>query len=142
MADESMSTISSGGDSPALLLFYEGRRLMESGDFASAVGAFRQSADSMPHYKTLQLLGDCLLRLGHAKEAVIPLAAATGLNRQPLAPVLLAEALMAIGDFNGAESAAQNAYERAPDYRRAKAVLERASEVRRTALREFGLDDC
>jgi tetratricopeptide (TPR) repeat protein len=119
------------GDSPDLVLFYEGRRLMDANQLDRAITAFRQSAEMNPHYKTLQLLGDCLLRLGRAREAIIPLAAAVGLNRQYTAPMLLAQAFVAIGDLSKAEMAACKAVDIAPDNRKAKALLETILEARR-----------
>lgn len=129
------------GDSLALVLFYEGRRLMDANDLEAAIVALRESAELEPHYKTVQLLGDCLLRVGRPREAIIPLAAAVGLNRQPNAAILLAQAFIAIGDLSDAEAAARSAAERAPDNPKAKALLENVLEARHAELRALGIPD-
>ena len=74
-------------------LYEAGRLQMAAGAFEEAVALFLQSVTLNPHFKALELLGECRLRLQQWKEAIIPLAAATTLNRQSRAPSLLAEAL-------------------------------------------------
>jgi tetratricopeptide (TPR) repeat protein len=63
-------------------LYHSGREAMEAGTLEDAIRLFRQSVAEWPHFKTLELLGECLLRLERPREAIIPLAAATALNQQ------------------------------------------------------------
>src|SRR4051812_20411740 len=86
-------------------LYHKGREAMDSGDIDSAIAFLRQSAEVEPHFKTLELLGECLLRQKRASEAVIPLAAAVGLgiNSRPFrALYFLAQALESIGHSDSA----------------------------------------
>ena len=77
----------------ALSYYEEGRALMKSGDVSGAIAKFEQSIVCVPHFKTLELLGEAFLKIGKPDRAVVPLAAATTLNRQVRAPSMLAEAL-------------------------------------------------
>jgi tetratricopeptide (TPR) repeat protein len=70
---------------------------------------------------------------GRLAEAVVPLAAATTLNRQGIAPTLLAEVLLKLNDPTKAKEILELALERQPTYKRAltlrslvdKALVER-----------------
>ena len=62
--------------------YIAGREQMDAGHLDAAIAAFQRSIDAQPHFKTLELLGECQLQLGHFKQAVVPLAAATALNMQ------------------------------------------------------------
>lgn len=101
---------------------------MAAGLLDAAVIAFRCSAALAPHFKTLELLGECLLVLGKPLEAIVPLAAATTLNRQPRAPSLLAKALLAAGDPEGAREIARMTLERAPTNRIALEVVAKTAD--------------
>jgi len=63
-------------------LYDEGRALIEVGDLQQAVERLKQSVELGPHFKTLELLGECLLKLRRPLEAIVPLAAASTLNNQ------------------------------------------------------------
>lgn len=103
-------------------LYEAGRRLMESGDIAGAVAQFHESVRIWPHFKALQLLGECLFQLGRLQEAVVPLAAATTLNRGVRAPSLLAEVFLALEQRHDAAEMVEVALQRDPRNRRALAV--------------------
>jgi tetratricopeptide (TPR) repeat protein len=85
-----------------------------------AIALYQRSADIFPHFKTLELLGELLLKTGKPKEAIVPLAAATTLNKQVRAPSLLAEALLMIGERQKARDVARLALKR--DQRNKKAI--------------------
>jgi tetratricopeptide (TPR) repeat protein len=99
---------------------------MEAGALEEAVARFRESIAEWPHFKTLELLGDCLLQLKRPREAIIPLAAATALNRQGRAPALLGRAFLELGTYRDAFDQAEEALRRAPGNKL-------ALEVRQTA---------
>jgi len=103
-------------------LYRQARDRMDGGDPAGAVDLFAASVAVYPHFKALELWGECLLRLGRYREAVVPLAAATALNRQPRAPGMLAEAFLALGEHGRAVQFADEALARAPGNRAALAV--------------------
>ena len=116
-------------DERAKHLYEEGRVSMAEGRLEAAVDAFEESVLLAPHFKTLELLGECLLRSGRTTEAVVPLAAATALNRQVRAPAMLAHALLLIGDRNSARRVAQDALEREPNNRIALQVFAETSDL-------------
>ncbi len=68
---------------------------MERRDYDAAIALLRRSNELFPHFKTLELLGECLLTSGAANsESISVLAAAAGLgNRAARAYYLLARAL-------------------------------------------------
>ena len=113
--------------------YEKGRALLDSGDVAGAIARFELSIARAPHFKTLELLGDAFIRIGEPRRAIVPLAAATTLNAQVRAPSLLAEALLATGDRQGAHRIAALALERDAGNRKARAVFD--------ATREFAADD-
>src|SRR5918994_2439310 len=96
-------------------LYHEGRLAMEAGDLQDAISSFCRSVAEWPHFKTLELLGECLLRLNRLREAIVPLAAATALNRQARAPMLLARAFLELGTYRDAFDQAEEALRRGPD---------------------------
>jgi tetratricopeptide (TPR) repeat protein len=104
-------------------LFLEGRLAHERGDYHCAVAIFRQSLEIAVHFKTLELLGESLCRLGKHQESIVPLAAATGLNRGSRSPCLLAESFAALHDWQSAQDAANESLLRTPGYGRAKSLL-------------------
>ena len=98
---------------------------MDAGDLNLAVVAFEASIAAYPHFKALELLGECHMRLRNYTSAIVPLAAATTLNRQSRALSLLAEAFERLGEFSDAREFAQLALLRARENRRARDVLAR-----------------
>jgi tetratricopeptide (TPR) repeat protein len=105
-------------------LYQAGRVHMAAGAFEEAVQAFTDCIAIYPHFKALELVGECLLVLGKPTQAVVPLAAATALNDQVRAPSLLSQALLAIGDYERAAKVAATVLARSPGNRVARAVLE------------------
>ncbi len=106
-------------------LYYEARQAMDAGQFETAVGLFQQSIDTHPHFKTLELLGQCLIALGRPQEAIVPLAAAATLNNGVRAPALLAEVFWELGQKTGAERLAEIALARDPNNKKARMVKEK-----------------
>ena len=107
----------------ASALYRAGREHMDAGRLEEAVAVFQRSVEELPHFKTLELLGECLVRLKRDGEAIVPLAAATGLNRGVRAPYLLAEVFLRMGERGDARLAAEEALRRDPNNRRAREVL-------------------
>jgi tetratricopeptide (TPR) repeat protein len=95
-------------------LYHLGRVAMEAGRLDEAVALFQESIAEWPHVKTLELEGECLLKLGWAREAIVPLAAATALHASAHAPGLLAHAFLALGHYHEALDFAEEALRRAP----------------------------
>ena len=94
---------------------------MELGDLDTAIRSFEESAKARPHFKTLELLGECFLKCGQHREAIIPLAAAVGLGTKPhRALYLLAQALYKSGYRSEALEKLNNALEIRPDYAHAR----------------------
>ena len=109
-------------------LFRDGREAFDQGDFEPALGLFQQCLGYHVHFKTLELIGDSLCHLGRHQEAIVPLAAAAGLNRGSRPPCLLAEAFAALGDWENAKDAAEEALRRTANYRRATKVLDEVEQ--------------
>jgi tetratricopeptide (TPR) repeat protein len=116
-----------GAPDRASATYKAGRAALDAGDLDAALVQIETSVSAFPHFKALELLGEAWLRKGEPRRAVVPLAAATTLNRQVRAPSLLAEALLALGDGLRAHEIAQLALERDPNNRKARAVLEATS---------------
>ena len=114
-------------DDASYVLYRKGRSAMELGDLEAAVELFRRATEGDPHFKALELMGDCLVRLDRCAEAVAPLAAATTLNRGVRAPSLLAEAFLRLGDAGAAADAVEIALARDPSNRAARRVREALS---------------
>jgi tetratricopeptide (TPR) repeat protein len=106
----------------AFELYQQGRAHMEMGDYAEAAGSFQESLLHCPHFKTLELLGECLFRADRPLEAIVPLAAATTLNEGARAPLLLAEVFLAIDQPHDARQVLRIALQRAPDNKKAKSL--------------------
>lgn len=105
-------------------LYRRGREAMDKGSLEIAVQLFQESIAIDPHFKTLELLGECHLRSRHHIEAVVPLAAAAGLGAKPFrALYLLAQALHACGHTDWALEKLRQALELNPNYRHAKELL-------------------
>lgn len=109
--------------SEAAELYRQARDLMAQGDLEGAVRGFRDSAEEGSHFKTFELLGECLMQLNRLREAIAPLAAATTLNQGVRAPALLADVFLRLGERHDAEAAAQLALGRDPNNRMAQQVL-------------------
>ena len=112
-------------------LYQRGRAAMEAGETESAVRLFQESASIDPHFKTLELLGECLLKLGRHHEAVISLAASIGLGTKVYrAMFLLAKALDESGFRRNAIEKLEEAIAIKPDYKSARDLLEQLRAVR------------
>ena len=98
-------------------LYRRARELMGKNRLEEAVSLFQQSVALSPHFKALELLGECYVRLNRLPEAVVALAAATTLNRGVRAPSLLADVLLQLEDYDGAKEAAEIALSRDPHNR-------------------------
>ena len=62
-------------------LYQAGRARMDSGAFEEAIQAFSESIAIDPHFKALELMGECLLALGKPIQAVVPLGGGLGAQR-------------------------------------------------------------
>ena len=118
------------GDDKSRRLYETGRAALAAGHVEAAVAAFLESVLEEPHFKTLELLGEALMLLGRPKEAIVPLAAASTLNRQVRAPALLAQAFLKLGREADAYAAAQDALTRDPNNRMARSVKEKTAHAR------------
>lgn len=106
-------------------LYSEARKAMDAGQFEAAAGLFQQSIQADPHFKPLELLGQCLIALGRPQEAIVPLAAATTLNNGVRATALLAEVFWELGRKMDAEQLAEIALGRDPNNKKARMVKEK-----------------
>jgi tetratricopeptide (TPR) repeat protein len=109
------------------LLFYQkGREAIASGNLVSAIRFLEQSAQIDPHFKTFELLGECLIKRGQCSEAVAALSMSVELGNKPYrALYLLAQALESIGHREEAIARLTQAIEMKPDYKAARALLDR-----------------
>jgi tetratricopeptide (TPR) repeat protein len=106
-------------------LYQKGREAMAANDLDSAVRLFRSSAQAAPHFKTLELLGECFLKRDQNREAIIPLAAAVGLGNKPYrALYLLAQALDRSGHRDEAIEKLTLALQIKADYKNARTLLD------------------
>lgn len=110
-------------------LYRQARELMEMNRLEDAVPLFQQSVALSPHFKALELLGECLVRLDRLPEAVVPLAAATTLNKGVRAPSLLADVFLKMGDYQRAYEVAEIALSRDPTNRLALNAKAAAADV-------------
>jgi len=106
-------------------LYEKGRQAMQDDKLNDAVRLFQESNLLSPHFKTFELLGECLLKLKRYNEAVGPLAAAVALNKGVRAPSLLAEVFFVIGENSDAREFAELALSRDPNNKKAKEILSR-----------------
>lgn len=102
---------------------------MDEGRLEDAVVLFQQSISCDPHFKTLELLGECFVRLNRLAEAIVPLAAATSLNKSVRAPSLLAEVFLKLEDYHAARNMAEIALDRDTNNRKAKEVKRTVGEI-------------
>lgn len=96
---------------------------MSDGMLDEAVCLFQKSILVSPHFKTFELLGECLLKLKRHHEAVGPLAAAVALNKSVRAPSLLAEVFLALKENSDARVFAELALSRDPNNKKAREIL-------------------
>lgn len=107
-------------------LYDLGRQAFDTGDFRRCAELLRASAALEPHFKTMEVLGEALLRLGEPRESILWLAAAAGLSpKQVRSRLLLAEALEAIGEIGDARIQLAEALRVNPQYKSAAAMLAR-----------------
>jgi Flp pilus assembly protein TadD len=111
-------------------LYQQGREAMAAGQFEEAVTLFTQSITISPHFKPLELLGECLINIGKLQEAVVPLAAATTLNAGVRAPALLAEVFLRLNQFVDADYVAEIALQRHPGNKLALSVKQALLDLR------------
>ena len=88
-------------------LYERGRESLRAGKLESAIADLQLSAAAWPHFKTLELLGEALIRAERFAEAVVPLAAAATLNRNVRALLLLSDCFLS-WDSQGMPSASPN----------------------------------
>jgi lipopolysaccharide biosynthesis regulator YciM len=104
-------------------LYQEGRLLFDQGSYELAITKFKVSIDLYPHFKSMELCGECYLKLNNPAAAVLFLAAATTLNSGIKSQSLLAQAFSDIGINDKAMEIAENVIERSPGNKIAKAIL-------------------
>ena len=102
----------------------DARRLMDGGEAASVLPEVARLARDHPVYEVLVLLGECHLALGEAKQAVVPLAAATGLSDHPRPASLLARALIETDQRDDALLICQRLLRRDPKNREALTIMQ------------------
>jgi tetratricopeptide (TPR) repeat protein len=100
-------------------LYHKARALMDKNSLEEAIILFQNSAELDPHFKTLELLGECYIRLNRLREAIIPLAAAVGLNKGVRAASLLAEVFLNLKDYDKAKEMAEIALSQEPNNKKA-----------------------
>lgn len=106
------------------LLYHEGRKLILSKDFEAAIERLKKSSELIPHFKTLELLGECFLEQKNYSQAIIYLAAAAGLgNKSFRSYFLLAKALLEFDEVDKATEKLNEALRLNPNYREAKNLL-------------------
>jgi tetratricopeptide (TPR) repeat protein len=110
-------------------LYLKARQAMDEGKLEDAVVLFQQSISYDPHFKSLELLGECFVRLNRLSEAIVPLAAAASLNKGVRAPSLLAEVFLKLEDYGKAKNMAETALSRDPNNRKAQEVKRIVAEI-------------
>jgi tetratricopeptide (TPR) repeat protein len=108
-----------------------------AGRFENALKLFEESNRLKPHYKTCYHIGECLVHLNRHREAVVPFAAATALNRQGMAPYALARVFMTLGRPDEALEFIQLALERQPHLKKARELEPMIRETAERRLREI-----
>ena len=97
-----------------------GRVAMEKGDLDRAIELFEESVKIAPHFKTLELLGECKIEIRRPADAIVPLAAAVGLGTNAFRPMyLLAKAYSEMGARKTALSYVEKALQMNPNFRTA-----------------------
>lgn len=100
------------------------RALLDSGDADEALRQIEQAAHDDPNPPMLGLLGEAYLRMDRARDAVIPLAAATGLSDHAQYAIILARALLKIGRTDDGMLIAQRILRRDPRNRDALDIMQ------------------
>ncbi|MBN8711165.1 MAG: hypothetical protein BGO12_14370 [Verrucomicrobia bacterium 61-8] len=100
-----------------------GRKFMAEGFYAGALERLQASLEACIHFKTLELIGECHLKMGNPHAAIVPLAAASGLNPGVRALSLLARALFEDGDHVHARQIAERVLQQAPGNQVALEIL-------------------
>jgi len=94
-------------------------------DHSEAGALFEQSNQAFPHFKTLELLGECKLALEEPFAALIPLAASVGLGTNSFrAMCLLAKAFADLGRTKEALKYADRALLMKPDFKKTRDLKE------------------
>lgn len=107
-------------------LYSLGRRAFDAGDLQSCVECMRASVVLEPHYKTMEILGESLLRLGQVSESVVWLAAAAGLSpKQVRSRLLLAAVFEACAETAQARIQLEEALSVNPQFASARSMLAR-----------------
>lgn len=118
-------------ESKASELYHRARDFMDQNRLEEAVSLFERSVELSPHFKSLELLGECRIKLGLLKESIVPLAPAAGLNKGVRAPAMLAGVFLSLGDLDRAKEIAEIALDRDPSNRRAITVKTEVAEYTR-----------
>jgi tetratricopeptide (TPR) repeat protein len=109
-------------------LYQLGRVAYDAGRQAEAQSLLRASALLKPHFKTLELLGECCFQAGQLADAALFLAASVGIApNQARARLLLAKVLSSIGDRRLARLQLVEALRVNPQYRAARDLLQQWS---------------
>ncbi|MDX2199052.1 MAG: tetratricopeptide repeat protein [Phycisphaerae bacterium] len=112
------------------LLYVDGRAAIDAGEFEQAIELLTQSLRLHPHAKTLELLGECHLKLGRPFEALMHAAASVGMQTVGVRNrLILARALVELSHFDAAKETLREALLKKPDFKTAAiflAQLERA----------------
>ena len=104
----------------SLELYMCAREAHDRENFSEAIKLFHESIRLSPHYKSLLLLGECLVREKRVNEAIVAFAAATTLNRSGIAPTHLAEIWFELGELDRAKEMIDLALQRQSHYKRAQ----------------------
>ncbi|OUR86907.1 hypothetical protein A9Q81_27660 [Gammaproteobacteria bacterium 42_54_T18] len=96
---------------------------MDAGDFDKAIECFKLSNKTLAHFKTLELWGECEMKLGNIKASIMPLTAAMELNSSLKPASLLAKAYSDLGDSKRAIELAGIVLNKAPNNKLAKQVM-------------------
>lgn len=111
--------------SKAKELYDLAREAYDSGMTADAAELLRASALAHPHFKTLELLGETLVRLNQTREGAVFLAASAGFGtKQPRSRFLLAQVLASWGDAADARVVLLDALRINPQYKAAQQLLD------------------
>ena len=100
------------------------RAQLDTGDADATLRQIEQAAHDDPNPPMLGLLGEAYLRLDRANDAVIPLAAATGLSDHSQYAIILARALLKIGRTDDGMLIAQRILRRDPRNRDALDIMQ------------------
>lgn len=102
--------------SDSYLEYLKGRTEMDAAHLEEAIMHFRKSFRIEPHFKTGELLGECLLKLGNPEQAVEVLEKSVRISRAARPAFLLAEAHRKIGDLDAAKNAIEESLRCNPTY--------------------------